>query len=116
MVHSKLILVDDQVLSMGSANANPRGFFLDTELNVMLDDAEAVTRFRHRLWSHDLGVTEESVATWAVSDFIAKWDAVAKANEGKIKTPDQMTGEGFIPFGPRNVKGARSRLIQDVWC
>jgi phosphatidylserine/phosphatidylglycerophosphate/cardiolipin synthase-like enzyme len=114
MVHSKLILVDDRVLSMGSANANPRGFFLDTELNVMLDDAEAVTRFRHRLWSHDLGVTEESVATWAVSDFIAKWDAVAKANEGK--TPDQMTGEGFIPFGPRNVQGKRSSLIPAVLC
>jgi glutamyl endopeptidase len=115
MVHSKLILVDDQMLSMGSANANPRGFFLDSELNVMLDDADAVKRFRHRLWSHDLGVTEESVATWAVSDFIAKWDAVAKANEGK--TPDQMTGEGFIPFGPRNVKGARIPGIQvDLLC
>jgi len=115
MVHSKLILVDDRVLSMGSANANPRGFFLDTELNVMLDDAEAVKRFRHRLWSHDLGVTEESVETWAVSDFIAKWDAVAKANEGKTSS-DQMTGEGLIPFGPRNVKGKRIPLNVDVFC
>jgi len=114
MVHSKLILVDDHLLSMGSANANPRGFFLDTELNVMLDDAEAVTSFRRRLWSHDLGVAEASVATWAVSDFIARWDDVAKSNEGK--SPDKMTGEGLIPFGPRDVKGSTSKLIMDVLC
>jgi phosphatidylserine/phosphatidylglycerophosphate/cardiolipin synthase-like enzyme len=114
MIHSKLILVDDKALLMGSANANPRGFFLDTELNVMLEDADAVTRFRRRLWSHDLGVKEETVATWSVSDFIAKWDAVAKANEGKA--PDKMTGEGLIPFGPRNASGATSRFIMDVLC
>ncbi len=46
IVHSKLILVDDQVLSMGSSNANERGFFVDTELNVMLDHAETVKNFR----------------------------------------------------------------------
>jgi len=53
------------------------------------------------------------VATWAVSDFIAKWDAVANSNQGKA--PDKMTGEGLIPFGPRDVNGGKSRLIQDLW-
>ena len=81
LVHSKLILVDDQALSMGSANANPRGFFLDTELNLMLDDAEAVKGFRHRLWSHDLGVPLANVAAWTVPVFIKQWDDVADANE-----------------------------------
>jgi cardiolipin synthase A/B len=114
LVHSKLILVDDQALSIGSANANPRGFFLDTELNVMLDDAEAVKSFRHRLWSHDLGVPPKNVAAWAVPDFMVQWDAVAKANEGLKKTPDQMAGEGVIPFDPRTVKGKRSSFIPDV--
>jgi phosphatidylserine/phosphatidylglycerophosphate/cardiolipin synthase-like enzyme len=114
MVHSKLIMVDDRALSMGSANANPRGFFLDTELNVMLEDAEAVTKFRRRLWSHNLGVAETSIATWNVSDFIAKWDAVANANQGKAT--DKMTGEGLIPFGPRDVNGGKSQVIQDLWC
>jgi phosphatidylserine/phosphatidylglycerophosphate/cardiolipin synthase-like enzyme len=116
LVHSKLILVDDQALSMGSANANPRCFFLDTELNVMLDDAEAVKSFRRRLWSHDLGVPLNTVAAWAVPDFMAKWDAVAKANEGLKTTPDKMTGEGVIPFDPTTVKGKRSPDIPDVLC
>ena len=57
LVHSKLALADDQFLTIGSANANPRGFFLDTELNVMLDDTVVVTSFRQRLWAHDLGTS-----------------------------------------------------------
>jgi phosphatidylserine/phosphatidylglycerophosphate/cardiolipin synthase-like enzyme len=115
LVHSKLILVDDQALSMGSANANPRGFFLDTELNVTLDDAEAVKNFRHRLWSHDLGVPATGVAAWTVPGFMAQWDTVAKANEGLKKSSDQMAGEGVIPFDPRTAKGERYRFIQDVF-
>jgi phosphatidylserine/phosphatidylglycerophosphate/cardiolipin synthase-like enzyme len=67
IIHSKFILADDRALCVGSANANPRGFFLDSELNVMLDDAEAVRAFRHRLWAHNLGVAETAVAGWKSS-------------------------------------------------
>ena len=67
---------------------------------MVLDDAETVRSFRHRLWSHDLGVPQNTVATWAVPDFMAQWDAVAKANQSLTKTPDEMTGEGVIPFDP----------------
>lgn len=114
LVHSKLILVDDQALSMGSANANPRGFFVDTELNVMLRDAEAVKTFRHSLWAHDLGVSAKTVEAWGVPDFIPQWDAVAKANDGLQATPEQMAGEGVVPFDPTTVKGKRSFLNLDI--
>jgi phosphatidylserine/phosphatidylglycerophosphate/cardiolipin synthase-like enzyme len=116
LIHSKLALADDRFLSIGSANANPRGFFLDTELNVMFDDADAVKSFRHRLWAHDLGVAPGIVASWGVSDFIAQWDTVAKANESLRKTPDRMIGEGVIPFDPRSTKDTKSRFIPDVLC
>jgi phosphatidylserine/phosphatidylglycerophosphate/cardiolipin synthase-like enzyme len=105
IIHSKLIMVDDRALSVGSANVNPRGFRLDTELNVMLDDAEGVRSFRYRLWSHNLGVPGSTVAAWAVRDFIARWDAVAKANERLTKTPNKMAGEGVIPFNPLKEAG-----------
>ena len=114
IIHSKFILVDDRALFVGSANANPRGFFLDTELNVMLDDEEAVKSFRHSLWAHDLGISQKTVAGWAVRDFIAKWDAVAKANEGLKKTPDDMRGEGVIRFDPKSIKGQKQAFINDV--
>jgi hypothetical protein len=110
LVHSKLILVDDQALSVGSTNANPRDFFMDTQLNVMLDDPQAVKGFRHQLWSHDLGLSEAHVAGWAVSDFITQWDLVAKANELLKTTPEKMAGEGVIPFDPTTVKGKLSAI------
>jgi phospholipase D1/2 len=108
-VHSKLIMADDHALSVGSANCNPRGFFLDTELNVMLNNAGAVESFRHRLWSHDLGVPQTTVAKWRVSDFIPQWNKVAIANEA-LTTPDQMTGEGVIRFDHTKEKGERTPL------
>ena len=104
MVHSKLILVDDEVLLMGSANANQRGFFVDTELNVMLDHAETVKNFRQQLWSHNLGFLPAIVASWKVSDFIPLWDIVAKFNKTQEKAPNKMVGEGIIRFDPLDRK------------
>jgi phosphatidylserine/phosphatidylglycerophosphate/cardiolipin synthase-like enzyme len=100
ITHTKLILVDDQALSVGSANANPRGFFFDSELNVMLDDPEAVKSFRERLWAHNLGVAPDKVAKWRVSEFITRWNLVAGSNKKLLSTPEKMVGDGVIPFKP----------------
>jgi phosphatidylserine/phosphatidylglycerophosphate/cardiolipin synthase-like enzyme len=114
IIHSKLILADDRLLCVGSANANPRGFSLDTELNVMLDDADTVKEFRHRLWAHELGIPQSTVARWNASDFFVKWDAVAKANARLKNVPDEVTGEGVVPFDPKSVKAERRSFIPDV--
>jgi phosphatidylserine/phosphatidylglycerophosphate/cardiolipin synthase-like enzyme len=96
------------VLSMGSANANQRGFFVDTELNVMLDHKETVTNFRQQLWSHNLGFlpTKET----KVSDFITQWHVVAEFNKNHEKTPNKMVGEGIIRFDPLDPKDPRSKI------
>jgi phosphatidylserine/phosphatidylglycerophosphate/cardiolipin synthase-like enzyme len=109
ILHSKLILVDDEALSVGSANANPRGFFFDTELNVMLDHAETVKSFRQRLWAHNLGVAPDKISAWNVSQFFDRWDAVAKLNQSLQATPTKMLGEGVIPFKPLDPKDPRFR-------
>ena len=114
IIHSKFVMVDDHALTIGSANANPRGFFLDTELNLMLDDADTVTSFRHRLWSHNLGVPQSAVAGWSVSDFMPRWDMIATANLGLKGTPDEVSGEGVIPFDPLFEKGQQQLHIHDV--
>ena len=111
LVHSKLIMVDDQLLCMGSTNADPRDFFMDTQLNVVLRAAEAVAAFRRRQWAHNLGVPEATVSGWLPRDFFTHWDAVARANEHLIATPDKMAGEAIIPFDPRTVKGKRNREL-----
>jgi phosphatidylserine/phosphatidylglycerophosphate/cardiolipin synthase-like enzyme len=100
IVHSKLALADDEVLTIGSANANQRGFFLDSELNVMLEDAEAVRALRLNLWSHNLATPLPLVGTWRPSQFIAQWDGVALHNKTREKKPESMMGEGVIRFDP----------------
>ena len=114
IIHSKFIMADDRVLSIGSANANPRGFQLDAELNVTLDNPTAAASFRHRLWAHNLGLAETKVAAWGQSDFIPRWDAVAAANEAARANPTKMTGEAIIKFDPLKEKGSRQKDIHDV--
>jgi phosphatidylserine/phosphatidylglycerophosphate/cardiolipin synthase-like enzyme/LAS superfamily LD-carboxypeptidase LdcB len=110
LVHSKVIMADDRALCMGSTNADPRDFFMDTQLNVLLDDPGAVSQFRHKLWAHDLGLSAETVKQWKVSEFFAQWDKVAKQNENPATTPDKMPGEDVISFDPTKVFGKRSPI------
>jgi hypothetical protein len=53
--HSKIILCDDRFFSIGSANANGRGFTKDGELNVSALAPAAAKALRERLWGEHLG-------------------------------------------------------------
>jgi phosphatidylserine/phosphatidylglycerophosphate/cardiolipin synthase-like enzyme/uncharacterized membrane protein YdjX (TVP38/TMEM64 family) len=67
-VHSKVMIVDDTLMTLGSANFNNRSMVLDTECNVTIDangDArvrEAIARWRNRLLAEHLDVAELDVA------------------------------------------------------
>lgn len=67
-VHSKVMIVDDTLMTVGSANLNNRSMVLDTECNVTIDangDArvrEAIGRWRDRLLAEHLDVGELEVA------------------------------------------------------
>jgi phosphatidylserine/phosphatidylglycerophosphate/cardiolipin synthase-like enzyme len=53
--HSKIILCDDRFFSIGSANANGRGFTKDGELNISSIAPAQAKAFRRRLWGEHLG-------------------------------------------------------------
>jgi phosphatidylserine/phosphatidylglycerophosphate/cardiolipin synthase-like enzyme len=53
--HSKMIMCDDRFLSIGSANANGRGFTKDGEHNVSAIAPDEGRRLRQRLWGEHLG-------------------------------------------------------------
>lgn len=109
LLHSKLIMADDEVLSVGSANANPRGFVLDSELNLMIEAPDLVQDFRHRLWAHNLGVPAGEVARWKPAEYFKKWNEVAQFNRDKEakKKHEEMVGDSIIPFDPVNRKDPR---------
>jgi hypothetical protein len=110
-VHSKFILVDDAWMCVGSANANVRSFELDSELNIHTADAAVVSDFRQRLWAHNLGTDEATVAAWADNEILAQWDAVAVLN--RALNDEDMEGEGIIPFDFTAVQGVEHMSVPD---
>lgn len=54
-VHAKIGIVDDEWLTLGSANLNEHSLFNDTEVNVLTDDAALARTVREQLWSEHLG-------------------------------------------------------------
>jgi len=66
-LHSKLVIVDDEVLRIGSANFSNRSMGLDTECDVAIEArgeeriARGIRDFRNRLLGEHLGVEPERV-------------------------------------------------------
>lgn len=90
-VHTKLMVVDDRLLRVGSANYNNRSLGLDSECDLALeagDDeavATAIIRLRHRLLAEHLGVAEGAVDA-AVAEHGGYLTAAVEALRGDGRT------------------------------
>lgn len=67
MVHSKVMIVDDRLLRIGSANLNNRSMAADTECDLAIQadrdaDRKAIADIRNRLLADHCGVTVNAVA------------------------------------------------------
>lgn len=65
-VHSKIMVVDDRFVRVGSANLNNRSLGYDSECDLAIDDPEArvqgaIRDFRNRLLAEHLGVKSEDI-------------------------------------------------------
>lgn len=68
-VHAKLMIVDDEIIRVGSANMNNRSLGLDTECDVFIDAARpgnahvvsAITALRHTLLAEHCGLEVDRV-------------------------------------------------------
>ncbi len=75
-VHAKLMIVDDRILRIGSANFNNRSMGLDSECDVFIDcdrpgndhACDGVAALRHSLLGEHCGIEEEEVARLLASD------------------------------------------------
>lgn len=67
-VHSKLLIADDEFVTIGSANLNNRSMGFDSECNLAIEARgqervrKAIRAFRHRLLAEHLGKDENVVA------------------------------------------------------
>lgn len=94
-IHSKLMIVDDELLTVGSANLTNRSMSLDTELNIVVeaaspDDrlARSIRRMRHELVAEHLGV--EDVAAHDAS-LVATLTDLAVRHEGRLRVHPSPT-------------------------
>jgi phosphatidylserine/phosphatidylglycerophosphate/cardiolipin synthase-like enzyme len=97
-VHAKIMIVDDEVLRVGSSNWNNRSLRLDTECDITIDAAgpdsagaaAAIRAIRERLMAEHLGAAPEAVGR-----------AVAECG-GLIPAIERMRGPGrsLRPYVP----------------
>lgn len=107
-VHSKLTIVDDEILRVGSANMNNRSMGLDSECDVFIDCArpgnhhcgEAIMRLRLRLLAEHCGLSSEAVA-----DLVERHGSMAAAIEAV-----PATGKSLRRFIPRELSEAEKAL------
>ena len=73
LIHSKLIIVDDLFVRVGSSNLNNRSVGLDTECDLVVEApngpaCRALARLRERLLAEHLGASPEMVAQAVAAD------------------------------------------------
>ena len=79
-IHSKLVIIDDRYLSVGSANKNNRGMLYEGEANVSVLDEAWVTAARQQVFDELLGPTWASFQTGDVLDDLELFDFAAEDN------------------------------------
>ncbi|MWL89894.1 VTT domain-containing protein [Cupriavidus sp. SW-Y-13] len=105
-VHSKVMAVDDHLLTIGSANLSNRSFGLDTECNVTIEAngdariAAAIRSMRDRLLCEHLAVTTEEL-TQALEGKPRLNQALAM-----LHRPEGRTLQPFTPTVPEDVDAA----------
>lgn len=105
--HSKLIIVDDRFLSVGSANFNHRSMVYDTEAAVVVLDGTWVRSARRRILGNMLGPTislSNDVSAWftKLKDVASVNDAVRAAwleRGDKVRFSDGQLPRYLKPLG-----------------
>lgn len=95
-IHSKLMLVDDNFMTLGSANLNLRSMAADSEINVATDSIPHNRELRKRIWSLQTGGLFDGGNAYSdtMEKTFGKWKDLAEKNANAIGRNDRF--EGFI--------------------
>jgi phosphatidylserine/phosphatidylglycerophosphate/cardiolipin synthase-like enzyme/uncharacterized membrane protein YdjX (TVP38/TMEM64 family) len=108
-VHSKVIVVDDELASVGSANFSNRSMGFDTECNIAIEARgdprvkNAIAKFRNRLLAEHMGT---DVATFAAElerhggSVIATIDALHRPGERTLEPIDPVVSPDIDALVP----------------
>ncbi len=96
--HSKLMIVDDRFLTVGSCNINDRGFEYEGEINVAVVDPPRVRAWREDIWRSHLA-NDRRIGGGADSD-VAIWMEHAAANRAFARSLSDAPRSKVFPFVP----------------
>jgi phosphatidylserine/phosphatidylglycerophosphate/cardiolipin synthase-like enzyme len=111
-VHAKLMIVDDEVVRVGSSNLNNRSMGLDSEADVFIDTTRpgnghagpAITALRHRLLAEHCGLPEDQLR-----ELLATHGKMAAAIDAAPKT-----GKHLAPFVLRPLTEAEKAIADSA--
>jgi phosphatidylserine/phosphatidylglycerophosphate/cardiolipin synthase-like enzyme len=77
-IHAKIAIVDDEWLTLGSANLNEHSLFNDTEMNVVTHDPDLARQTRLRLWAEHLELSAEEIPDNPAQAVDELWKPISK--------------------------------------
>lgn len=109
-VHAKIMVVDDTLVTVGSANLNNRSMGLDNECNIIIDAEsnealeQSVATFHHRLLAEHLSCTPEQV------------HETLQSSKSLIATIDKLTDTGgrYLNQLPLDLPPDIDRIVPDT--
>ena len=90
-VHAKIGIVDDEWMTIGSANLNEHSFFNDTEMNVVTCDPQLARETRLRLWAEHLERSVEEVSGEPAQVVDALWRPIAAEQLARRRRGEPLT-------------------------
>ena len=93
-IHSKLLLIDDTFLTIGSANLNQRSMAVDSEINLGAIAPDKVSALRREIWAKLSGqqVTVDSCDKESITKAFATWRELVKSNNVNKKAGKRISG------------------------
>ena len=110
-VHSKVCIVDDDWMTVGSANLNDNSLFRATEANIVVADNELVRQTRERLWSEHLELPASEVTADPLRTLEDLWRPLAE--EGSERRRRGESPRARLSFLP-HASGGFGRLVGSV--
>ena len=112
-LHAKVAIIDDEWLTVGSANLNNRGLVTDSELNAVVRDAALARDLRIDLWAEHLALPREQVAATDPIDLIDRpWHDRAEENARIIARADRPLTSQIHRYNVGHMPG--SWLLEEV--
>jgi phosphatidylserine/phosphatidylglycerophosphate/cardiolipin synthase-like enzyme len=108
-LHSKVMVVDDEWATVGSANINDRSIYSEYEANVAIEDGAFAKRLRTRLMAEHLGLPEDD-ARLADVDGVAELFRQRAAENAEARRHNRLAEGRAHPFyQERSVSWVRGR-------